>query len=107
VWHASAATTLKLQFGDTNRWLEKRAREALLHVGNASMGEWVEHTGRAVHVRRRLTLEEEARVGPAVDLRGSAEAREIYDRTYRRLPSSMWRMAKEETLLPIGKVTPS
>lgn len=44
-------------------------------VGSPDLGEWSEWTGVAFHLRRRLTPDEQARVGDAVDLRGTAEAR--------------------------------
>lgn len=47
---------------------------ALIGVGDASRGEWEEWTGRAYHVRRRLSAAEQASVGDAVDIRGTAEA---------------------------------
>ena len=52
-------------------------------VGDAELGEWVERSQREsgqlfVHVRRRVTPEEEAVCGPVVDVRGQPEM-------YRRL----------------------
>jgi hypothetical protein len=52
----------------------RRAVDGLQGVGDASNGEWEEFTGRAYHIRRRLSAEEEAVIGPAVDLRGTPEA---------------------------------
>lgn len=43
-------------------------------VGDPAAGEWREWTGRAFHLRRRLTVREAAEVGPVVDVRGTAEA---------------------------------
>lgn len=39
------------------------------------MGEWREWSGRAFHLRRRLSAREQRDVGPVVDVRGSDEAR--------------------------------
>jgi hypothetical protein len=43
-------------------------------VGDEVAGQWHEYTGKAFHVRRRLTLEEQDLIGPAVDVRGTPEA---------------------------------
>ena len=43
-------------------------------MGDAQLGEWHEFTGYAFHVRRRLSLEEQAFVGPVEDIRGTPEA---------------------------------
>jgi hypothetical protein len=72
VWHASAAPTEGSFAGETR--CRSAAFDALEGVGAASMGEWHEWTGAAYHVRRRLTDQEQARVGAVVDVRGSAEA---------------------------------
>ncbi len=37
-------------------------------------GQWEEWTGKAFHVRRRLTTEEQEPIGVAVDVRGTSEA---------------------------------
>lgn len=44
-------------------------------VGDPVAGEWREWTGRAFHMRRRLTAREALAVGPVVDVRGTTEAR--------------------------------
>lgn len=49
--------------------------EALAGVGDKTRGEWEDWTGKAFHVRRRLSEAEEEFVGPAIDIRGTAEAR--------------------------------
>jgi hypothetical protein len=56
------------------------ALRMLQGVGDADLGEWAEYTGVAYHLRRRLAPHEQARVGEAVDLRGTPEARRRYDR---------------------------
>jgi hypothetical protein len=44
-------------------------------VGDASLGEWREWTGKAFHIRRRLSAAEERRSGlTVVDVRGTPEA---------------------------------
>ena len=48
---------------------------ALEGVGDEVSGQWEEYTGKAFHIRRRLTVEEQEPIGPAVDVRGTAEAR--------------------------------
>lgn len=45
---------------------------ALLGVGDDNQ-QWWEITEKAVHLRRRLTPEEQALVGPVVDCRGTSE----------------------------------
>jgi hypothetical protein len=70
VWHASAAGN-----GSRQR-LRRHALYALRGVGDASLGEWEEWTGRAFHVRRRLSQSEQLLVGPVVDVRGTPEADE-------------------------------
>lgn len=45
-------------------------------VGDPAFGEWREWTGKAFHIRRRLTGAEWAHVGPALDIRRTPEARQ-------------------------------
>lgn len=71
MWHASVSRVGRTT--DGIEALEALARELLREVGDASRGEWVEVSSRSVHVRRRLSALEEARVGPAVDIRGTRE----------------------------------
>ena len=54
--------------------LEREALRQLSGVGDASLGEWREWTGRAFHVRRRLSDREQGRTGPAADIRRTEEA---------------------------------
>lgn len=54
--------------------LRELALQALEGVGDEVAGQWEEFTGKAFHVRRRLTLEEQTPIGPAVDVRGTREA---------------------------------
>ena len=71
VWHVSVAP-LRPFHGAT--LCERRARKALDGLGAPTRGEWVEWSGYALHLRRRLSASEEARVGPVVDVRGTPEA---------------------------------
>jgi hypothetical protein len=68
--------------------LEARARIALEGVGDSRLGEWIEQgsTPNVVHLRRRLSVEEQSGVGPAVDVRGTDEARLRYAAVFRYLP---------------------
>ncbi len=45
-------------------------------IGDASLGEWVERTPKAVHIRRRMSEQEQMVIGEARDIRGSEEAAE-------------------------------
>lgn len=54
--------------------LREIALMALEGVGDEVAGQWEEYTGRAFHIRRRLTNEEQEPIGPAVDIRGTQEA---------------------------------
>jgi hypothetical protein len=53
----------------------KEAERQLAGLGDASSGEWREASTKAVHLRRRLSEREQRAIGPAVDIRGSDEAR--------------------------------
>lgn len=72
--------------------LQRLALDELVGVGDADLGEWIKSVdlgpfGWSVHVRRRLSAEEERLVGPVIDIRGTDEAAE-----------RLWKVAK---LLPI------
>ena len=76
MWHASAGS-LTL----TRMRLEAHARRMIRGVGDSRLGEWVDRERTTsegiavVHVRRRLTRAEQARVGPVRDIRGTPEVR--------------------------------
>lgn len=70
VWHASVATRRH----PDPAVLEAEALRQLQGVGDPGLGEWREWTGRAFHIRRRLTAREQNEVGPVVDIRRTAEA---------------------------------
>ena len=55
--------------------MEKEAERQLAGVGDPSLGEWREAGQKAFHIKRRMTEREQRLIGPAVDIRGSDEAR--------------------------------
>jgi hypothetical protein len=63
------------------------ARSELLGVGDAALGEWGEMGDIAFHLRRRLKPAEQALIGPAVDIRGTAEAARRMSRVVPLLPA--------------------
>lgn len=71
VWHASVAS----RSFPIAAVLEREAEAQLTGVGDASLGEWREWSGKAFHIRRRLSEREQQHVGPVMDIRGSDEAR--------------------------------
>jgi hypothetical protein len=71
VWHASIAPRGIVLAEST---LRRFAVAALDAVGDAKLGEYEEYSGRAFHLRRRLSLAEQALVGDVVDVRGTPEA---------------------------------
>lgn len=70
MWHASIAPQGIVLAEAT---LRRYAFAALTDVGNAALGEYEEYSGRAFHLRRRLSLAERALVGEVVDVRGTPE----------------------------------
>lgn len=68
VWHASVSRL------DTSDAKEALALVVLSGCGDARLGEWRERGPKAFHIRRRLTDDEAAAIGPAVDIRGTPEA---------------------------------
>lgn len=92
VWHASAAP-----FGviPVRSHLSDCARAALEGVGDIALGEWEDWTGRAFHVRRRLTEEERAGL-EVVDVRGTDEAWRRLATVRRFLPAFQLPMAQQE-----------
>lgn len=76
VWHASVASR-GLAIPSV---LEAECDRQLSGVGDARLGEWREWSGRAFHVRRRLSDREQRDVGPVVDVRRTPEARRRADR---------------------------
>lgn len=71
MWHASIAPQ-GLVLGEST--LRRFAFCALAGVGDAALGEYEEYSGFAFHLRRRLSLVEQAEVGDVVDVRATPEA---------------------------------
>lgn len=73
MWHASAAIQ---PMKPVARWrrMERQAAERALREVLSGVGlpdvEWREEQERSIHVRRRVTSEEHAFVGPAKDVMG-------------------------------------
>ncbi len=84
VWHASAMAAPWLT--PISASLRAVALEALAGAGDEALGQWEEWTGRAYHVRRRLTQHEQAATGPVLDIRGTEEARRRLADVRRWLP---------------------
>lgn len=83
VWHASVAPTFaQLNVGT----LRELAFKQLAGLGDPALGEWTEWTGRAYHLRRRLTEGEAKSVGPVIDVRGTYEGRKRLNSVRRFLP---------------------
>ena len=89
MWHASTAGHRPQV---TRERLERTARGVLEDVGDPAAGEWAQWTGRAFHLRRRLSAQEAELVGPVIDVRGTPEAAR--------------RMAAIDHLLPPGFLSP-
>lgn len=87
VWHASVMPAAGKYVSLAQ--IRAAAEAALAGVGDASRGQW-EEVHRALHLRRRLSVAEEALVGPAVDVRDSPEALSRFERVRPYLPAG-WR----------------
>lgn len=90
MWHVSTAP---LGPPLSRALLEKQAYQLLAGHGDPALGEWSDWTGRAFHLRRRLTPAEAAPVGPVRDIRGTPEARRRASGLGRRLalvPAETW-----------------
>lgn len=72
MWHASVRPRNPF-YGAT--LCRQRAETALSGLGDPMLGEWHEWSGTTFHIRRRLTATEQERVGPALDIRRTPEAR--------------------------------
>jgi len=86
VWHASISSRAPVR---DPLALFPLAERALLGVGDAALGEWREVGEIAVHLRRRLTAEEAAAVGPVVDVRGTWDMTKRLNRVRRYLPEAL------------------
>lgn len=71
VWHSSAAPMRGIPLRAD---LERIAEKELEGVGDPSLGEWREWTGKAFHIRRRLSAAEQKVTGPVADIRRTPEA---------------------------------
>jgi hypothetical protein len=71
VWHASVAPVRGFPIRTD---LERQAEKELEGVGDVRLGEWREWSGKAFHIRRRLSAAEQEAVGPVMDIRRTPEA---------------------------------
>lgn len=71
MWHASIKSHRLILPASK---LEEYARWALDGVGDHRLGEWVEHHGQVLHLRRRLSAAEQEPIGDVLDVRGTPEA---------------------------------
>lgn len=82
MWHASG-----FAFNKDPRVSRAMGLAALQGVGARLRGEWTETTPRGVfNIRRRLTSAEQAVVGPAIDIRGTAEEATRLARLFEAVP---------------------
>lgn len=74
MWHVSISPRFPLVVNRARRLFEV-ADDELAQVGDATLGKWQEVSGVAVHVRRRLTVDETTSAGivEVCDIRGTAE----------------------------------
>jgi len=95
VWHASASLGRAKAL---DAWeLRNAAVRALAGVGDAKLGEWMDVTEIAVHLRRRLSHREQLLVGPVVDIRGTPEAAERVAVVAKQCPNiPVWKLAENE-----------
>lgn len=92
MWHSSAAP---IGVTPVRSHLRDCALAGLEGVGDPALGQWEDWTGRAYHVRRRLTAEECAGL-EVVDVRGTDEAVRRFAAVRRFLPASRLPMAMQE-----------
>ena len=87
MWHASVAIPGMAMLYSVN--LRTMAFEILNGVGDAKAGQWIEDRAKAFHLRRRLTAEEQERVGEAVDIRGTPEEIQRFQYLLEALPAQL------------------
>ncbi len=87
VWHASAAPLPGYVLDE--RFLQRCALDALQGVGSVALGQWEEWSGKAYHIRRRLTCEEQKHVGDVLDIRKTAEAAQRRAAVLSYLPAAL------------------
>ena len=86
VWHASIAHHGKRRLPPGVEHFD-RCHRALQNVGDHRLGMWTEGGGIAFHLRKRLSLPEQAAAGLVVaDIRGTPEAAERLEAVRRWLP---------------------
>ncbi len=73
----------------SEQFLQRAALDAMQGVGNRSLGEWTEWTGMYYHVRRRLTRDEQKKVGNMLDVRNTEEGIKRAEAVQRFLPPHM------------------
>lgn len=96
VWHASVGLGGR-DIRGYERQLIQIAQHTVLHgVGDAALGEWIEYSTRAMHVRRRLTPDEAQAVGPTRDVRGTAEGERRYATMERYIAPDLRAWVREE-----------
>lgn len=82
MWHVSVAYHPRglgrgLASAEVDAGYVLRAERALAHVGDPTLGEWLQQGGTAWHLRRRVSAAEAERWQLAVrDVRGTPEAAE-------------------------------
>lgn len=76
--------------------LKRLALKALEGVGDVSLGEWLEWSGYAYHVRRRCSPEEAEIAGGLCDIRGTPEAVKRFEAIRHVLPPQAIDFALEE-----------
>jgi hypothetical protein len=72
------------------------AYEMLDGFGDISLGEWTQDRPLAFHLRRRLSGEEEKRVGAAIDCRNTEEGKKRFEEIKNMLPPQAIYLAKLE-----------
>lgn len=80
--------------------LREMAFEMLEGYGDASLGEWIEDRPKALHLRRRLTVDEQARVGDPMDCRGTEEGKRRLLAIENMFPPALLRFAEAELNQP-------
>lgn len=94
VWHCSASSNFPMEEA-----CRRECFRQLDGLGVPTLGEWHEWTGKAYHIRRRLSAREQINVGPVVDIRGTPEAVERLQAmtlAAPNLPGEFWRFALQE-----------
>lgn len=72
------------------------AREILEGFGDNVLGEWTESRPIAFHLRRRLSMDEQQRVGEAIDCRNTDEGLQRLKKVETHIPPQAMQLALEE-----------